>query len=110
MTVAIICERVARINSLINEIFVAAPVKLARTRLHRDSEETTAGLSKFRSIVTSLNGNFLDGIRTRLIFLQRETYGVVRVVQPFKAIGGGVRRRSVHDHRQVCCVVDAWNG
>src|SRR5262249_54690875 len=98
VTLAVTGEWIARVQGLVHKVFVTGAVKLGRTRLHCDIEKTTAGLTKFRSIVARLDRDFLNSIRAGLVFLKREAYRVVRVIEPFKPISGRVRRRAVDDH------------
>ena len=82
MAAAVIRVRKARVQSLIHKIFVAAAVKLAGARFHRNVEETATRLSEFGSVVAGLNRYFLNGIGAGLVFLQREAHRVVRLSIP----------------------------
>src|SRR5439155_22152798 len=60
MSIPVVGEGSAGVETFIDQVVVAAAVKLVRARLHGEVKQTPASLPEFRSIVAGLNRNLLD--------------------------------------------------
>ena len=104
----IVCiERASRIQRFIDEVVIAAAVKLIGARFHGDVENTAAHLPVFRREVRGLDGGLLDGIHAGLGLLRDARspgVGCVLALDPERLRVG---RRAVDAHQRVRDVIHA---
>src|SRR5262249_25341186 len=91
-----------RIQKLVHEVFVRAPMELISPRFHRVIEVPASRLSILAGIIARLYGSFLDGVDTHLANLVILPKHTIRCILPLDSNGV---RTAWHPINSKCVVV-----
>src|SRR5215831_16829363 len=114
MSVPVVGKRLAGVQGFINEVLVAATVELVSTGFERNVHDCVAGLPKLRRVITGLNREFLDRVRSRLTLLRcalAETVGRVHALDHYHVgvVCAAVDANDRADLSGSDCQCRAWN-